>query len=217
MKKIAVILSGCGVSDGSEIHEATLALLNISSNGAAYQCASINAPQTRVMDHSAKKEMQETRNIMVEAARIARGEIVDISQISPKDYDAVIFPGGFGAALNLCDFGLNGGEGTKVNPAVEKLIKDFHAAKKPIGAICIAPVIVARSLAAYKVKVTIGNDPSTAAAINKWGAEHVNCAAEEICFDPNNLVVTTPAYMLARDIASLNRGVEKLVKKILSL
>ncbi len=217
MKKIAVILSGCGVYDGSEIHEATLTLLNISSNGASYQCASISGAQSRVMDHSVKQEMRETRDIIVEAARIARGEIVDISNISPKDYDAVIFPGGHGAALNLCDFGRNGGEGTKVNPAVEKLIKEFHAAKKPIGAICIAPVVVARVLAAHKVKVTIGNDPATASAINKWGAEHVNCAAEEICFDPGNLVVTTPAYMLARDIASLNRGVEKLVKKILSL
>lgn len=217
MKKIAVILSGCGKLDGSEIHEATLTLLNIDLNGAKYQCASIDGPQARVMDHLAGKESAEKRNMMVESARIARGAVVKISAISPSDYDAVIFPGGFGAALNLCDFALNGGEGTKVNPAVEKIVLDFHAAKKPIGAICIAPVIVAKVLASKKARVTIGNDAATAAAINKWGAQHVNCSAEEICFDPNNLLVTTPAYMLAQDIASVHRGIEKLVKKILSL
>ncbi len=217
MKKVAVILSGCGVLDGSEIHEATLALLNIAANGAKYQCVSINCPQSRVMDHSTKTPDGGPRNMLVEAARIARGEIIDISVVSPADYDAVIFPGGYGAALNLCDFGMNGGEGTKVNPAVEKLINDFHAARKPIGAICIAPVVIARVLASKKARVTIGSDPATAAAINKWGAEHVNCSAEEICFDSANLLVTTPAYMLAHDIASLNRGIEKLVKKILAI
>lgn len=217
MKKVAVILSGCGKLDGSEVHEATLTLLNIDACGAKYQCASIDAAQLRVMDHLSSKESSEKRNMMVESARIARGAVVDAGGISPKDYDALIFPGGFGAALNLCDFGMNGGEGTRVNPVIEKIIRDFHAAKKPIGAICIAPVIVARVLASNKAKVTIGNDAGTAAAINKWGAEHVNCSAEEICFDPNNLLVTTPAYMLAENIAPVNRGIEKLVKKILSL
>jgi len=217
MKKIAVILSGCGVMDGSEIHEATLTLLNIAAQGAKYQCAAPDAPQTRVFDHYSKKESGEKRNMLAESARIARGEIVKLSAISAKDYDAVIFPGGLGASLNLCDFSKTGGKVTKVDAQVEKLIADFHAAKKPIGAMCMAPVAVARALASKKAKVTVGNDPAIAAAINGWGAEHVNCSAEEICFDTNNLLVTAPAYMLAPDIVSLNRCVEKLVKKIMAI
>lgn len=217
MKKFAVILSGCGKLDGSEIHEATLTLLNIDLNGGQYQCASIDRNQYRVMDHAKNVELvNEKRNMLVESARIARCEIVDISKIKASDYDALVLPGGFGAALNLCDFGING-ENTKVCKEVEELILEFHKAKKPIGAICIAPVLVAKVLAPYKVKVTIGNDAQTASIINKWGAEHVNCLADEICFDPTNLVVTTPAYMLAKTIGEVHRGIEKLIKKMISI
>lgn len=216
MKKIAVILSGCGVQDGSEIHEATLTLLHLSKNGASYKCAAPDAFQTRTMDHRAGAEMHEKRNMMVEAARIARGDIAQISKISPKEYDGVIFPGGFGAALNLCSFGKEGAA-MKLNAEIEALIGAFHAAKKPIGAICIAPVVVAKALAKHRVMVTIGNDAGTASAITSWGAEHSNCSATEICFDTKNLVVTTPAYMLAKNIAEADAGIEKLVKKVLSL
>jgi len=216
MKKIAVVLSGCGVFDGSEIHEATLSLLYISRGGAEYHCASIDAMQEKTVDHRDNRETGEKRNIMSESARIARGNISCLSQISPKEYDAVIFPGGFGAALNLCSFGKSGADMT-VNPEVEKLIKSFHDAKKPIGAICIAPVILAKVLGKHKVKITIGNDAQTATVLNGFGAEHVNCAADEICFDTKNLVVTTPAYMLAKNISVAAKGIEKLVEKILSL
>ncbi len=216
MKKIAVVLSGCGVFDGSEIHEATLALLYISRGGAEYQCASIDAMGEKTVDHRDRRETGEKRNIMAESARIARGNISYLSQISPREYDAVIFPGGFGAALNLCSFGKDGAEMT-VNPEVEKLIKSFHEAKKPVGAICIAPVILAKVLGKHKVKITIGNDAGTATVLNGFGAEHINCAADEICFDTKNIVVTTPAYMLAKNISEAAKGIEKLVEKILSL
>jgi len=216
MKKIAVVLSGCGVFDGSEIHEATLTLLNISRNGASYQCASIDSDQFKVVDHVKKAETGQKRNMLVESARIARGQIVGLDKIAPKDYDALIFPGGHGAALNLCSFGVEGA-GMKVNPEVEKLILDFHKAKKPIGAICIAPVICAKVLSGSRVNVTIGNDAQTASVITGWGSQHTNCRAEEICFDTKNLVVTTPAYMTATSIAEVDAGIEKLVKKILSL
>ena len=216
MKKIAVILSGCGVFDGSEIHEATLALLNIRKAGASYQCAALDENQFRVSDHKTKTETAEKRNMLTESARIARGNIVKISQINPAGYDAVIFPGGSGATLNFSSFGKDGAN-AKVNPEIEKLVNAFYDAKKPIGAICIAPVIIARTLASKKVKVSVGNDAQIASAINSWGAEHVNCSASEICFDTANRVVTTPAYMLTDDISEVNAGIEKLVNKILSI
>lgn len=216
MKKIAVVLSGCGVFDGSEIHEATLTLLHICKNGAGYQCAAPDASQFKVVDHATKSEAREKRNIMSESARIARGSVVKIQQINPKDYAALIFPGGHGAALNLCSFGVEGAN-MKVDPEIVKLILSFHSAKKPIGAICIAPMIVAKALAQVKVNVTIGNDAGTASIINGWGAQHTNCKPDEICFDTKNLVVTTPAYMTAANIAEVDAGIEKLVKKILSL
>jgi len=216
MKKIAVILSGCGVFDGSEIHEAVLTLFYLSRGGAQYHCASIDAVQEKTVNHGNHMETGEKRNIMAESARISRGNISNLSQISPKEYDAVIFPGGSGAVLNLCSFGKEGANMT-VNADVEKLIKSFHEAKKPIGAICIAPVILAKVLAKHKVKVTIGNDAQTATVLNGFGAEHVNCKSDEICFDTKNLVVTTPAYMTAKNISEAAYGIEKLVGKILSL
>ena len=216
MKKIAVILSGCGVCDGSEIHEAVLTLLHLSKNNVTYQCASIDSDQTRVFNHKANVETAEKRNMLVEAARIARGNIVEISQINPKDYDALIFPGGQGAALNLCSFAREH-EKMNVRSDVENLILKFHEAKKPIGAICIAPIAVAKALSKFKVNVTIGNDAGAATCIKQWGAEHTNCKADEICYDPKNLVVTTPAYMLGKNIAEIEPGIEKLVKKICSI
>lgn len=215
MKKIGVILSGCGVYDGSEIHEAVITLLAIDRAGAEAICMApdIDAP---AVNHLKGEPDGGSRNVLVEAARIARGKIRNIAEIQAADLDAVILPGGFGAAKNLCDFAVKGPECT-VNPEVERLVRAMHAAGKPIGAICIAPALIARILGAKQVTVTIGTDPATAAAIEKTGARHQDCNVREFVIDRANKVVTTPAYMLAGRIGEAADGIEKTVRAVLSL
>lgn len=213
MKKVGVVLAGSGVMDGSEIHEATLTLYFLDRAGAEIVCMAPDVEQRDVVNHLKGEPSNETRNVLVEAARIARGNIKDIKEIKASDLDALIFPGGYGAAKNLCDFAIKGADCT-VNPEVERLIKEMHEAGKPMGFICIAPVIAAKVLGA---EVTIGNDKDTAAAIEKMGGKHVVKNVDDIALDEKNNVVSTPAYMLGPTISKVALGIEKLVNKVLEL
>lgn len=216
MKKIGVILSGCGVRDGSEIHEAVLTLLAIDNSGAKAVCLAPDIELDEV-NHLTMQETGAKRKVLVEAARIARGEIADVKNAQAADFDAIVLPGGFGAAKNLCSFGAQGPNGT-VQPDVLRLIRETAAAKKPICAICIAPAVVALALGKeLSPKLTIGNDPGTAQAISGTGSTHVDCPVDGIVVDRENLIVTTPAYMLAGGIAEAARGIEKAIKATLEL
>lgn len=213
-KSIAVILSGCGRLDGAEIHEATLTLWAIHKNSADYQCYAPNIPQQQVKNHLSGEAMDEERNVLVEAARIARGDIIDLADFNADAHDALILPGGLGAATNLSDFADRGADCT-VNGDVEKAILAMHQQKKPIGALCIAPVILARILPA--VQVTIGQDPATAEAIEQMGAGHKTTMQAEVVVDHRLRVVTTPCYMLEARVDQIAAGADRLVQEILTL
>jgi len=214
MKNIAVVLSGCGVYDGAEIHESTLTLLAIAQQGAAYQCFAPDIPQAHVVNHLTGDEMDEKRNVLVEAARIARGNIKPLSEYKPADYDAIIFPGGFGAAKNLCTFAFDGPD-CSVNPDVEKAIRDTIVAEKPLGALCISPAVIAKVLG--DVQLTIGQDQGTADAIETLGATHVKTTHGEIVVDQKYRVITSPCYMLDATINQIADGANNVVAKVLEM
>jgi len=216
-KKIGVLLSGCGVMDGSEIHEATLTLYFLDRHGAEAVCIAPDKEQMDVVDHLAGQPTSEKRNVMREAARIARGKIKDVKAVGVDDIDAVIIPGGFGAAKNLCTFARDGSD-CQVDDGVARLLRELHAQRKPIGALCIAPALIAKLFGpGQKVEVTIGTDAGTAAALESMGARHKNANVDEIVFDAANKIVTTPCYMSARSIREVGEGAEKVVRKILEL
>lgn len=214
-KKVAVILSGCGVYDGSEIYESVITLLRLDQRGARVQCFAPNIPQLQVIDHYRGEEMQESRNVLVEAARLARGNIKDVREGRVEDFDALILPGGFGAAKNLSDFAMSGANCT-VQPDVLAFAQAFAQAGKPVGLICIAPALAAR-IYGPGVVCTIGSDPETAAALGRMGARHEVCAVDEIVVDIERKLVTTPAYMLAKSIGEAASGISKLVDRVLEL
>lgn len=214
MKKIAVVLSGNGVYDGAEIHEATLTLLAIAKNGAHYQCFAPDINQAHVINHLTGEVMPETRNVLVESARIARGNIHPLSAYKVSDFDALIFPGGFGAAKNLSTFAFDGPD-CKINSDVENAIRSTVVAEKPIGALCISPVIIAKVL--VDVEVTIGDDAGTANSVETMGATHIITTHGEIVFDEKYKIVTTPCYMLDATIDQIAEGAENVVKKILEI
>jgi enhancing lycopene biosynthesis protein 2 len=213
-KKFAVVLSGCGVYDGAEIHEATMTLLAIVKNGAEYQCFAPDIPQHHVVNHITGQEMDETRNVLIESARIARGAIKPLSDFDAKDFDAIIFPGGFGAAKNLSTFAFDG-PSCKVNENVEKVIKQMVELTKPVGALCIAPAVIAKVLG--DVEVTIGQDKGTAEAIEKMGGTHKSTNNGEVHIDSRYKVVTNPCYMLDATIVDVANGADNAVKAILGL
>lgn len=216
-KKIGVLLAGCGVKDGSEIHEATLTLYFLSKHGAEYVCMAPNKAQVDVVDHASGSVSGETRNVLIEAARIARGDIRDVSTVSADEIDGIIVPGGFGAAKNLSTFAHDGAD-CSADENAANLLRSLHAARKPIGALCIAPTLLARIFGkSDSVELTIGSDPGTAAALEKMGAKHTKTLVDEIVVDPGNRVVTTPCYMLAQSIREVGDGVEKLVIEILKM
>lgn len=215
-KKIGVLLSGCGVFDGSEIHEAVLTMLFLDQAGAEIICMAPDIPQVHVIDHITQKKMNESRNVLVESARIARGEIKKLSDVQADDLDGLIIPGGFGSAKNLSDFAFKG-PGGEVNPDVKRLIDDMVTANKPIGALCIAPATVAMALKDKSPELTIGSDEQTIGALQALGVKHTVCAVDEIAVDNNNKIVSTPAYMLGPDISHVAIGIEKLVKQVLSM
>jgi enhancing lycopene biosynthesis protein 2 len=216
MSKVAVILSGCGVFDGSEIHEAVLTLLALSRLKQPYQCLAPNKDQMHVINHVTKQPMAEKRNVLVESARIARGEILDLASARASDYAAAILPGGFGAAKNLCDYATAHAR-CQVDPTVAAFLRDLHAAGKPIGAICIAPVVLAKLLGQEHPQLTIGTDAGTAGHIKEMGAEHVACGVDQIVVDGKHRLVSTPAYMLAHSIAEAAAGIDKLVGEVVRM
>jgi len=216
-KRIGVLLSGCGVMDGAEIHESVLTLLALDRAGAEAVCVAPNIPQMHVVNHlKGEPAAGQTRNVLEESARIARGAIKDVAQVRAVDLDALILPGGFGAAKNLCDYAVKGADCT-VHPEVARLVREIHDAGKPVGFMCIAPVIAAKLLGSKKVHVTIGTDKDTAADIGKMGGVHESCPVQEHRVDKALKVVTTPAYMLARSIKEAAEGIERLVKEVLEM
>jgi len=216
MPKIGVLLSGCGVFDGTEIHEAVLTLLALDRAGADVVCMAPDIDQHHVIDHLTQKETGEVRNVLVESARIARGDIKDIKEVKGDDLDGLILPGGFGAAKNLSDFAFKGTE-ARVLPEVERLLNEMISAGKPVGAICISPAPVAKALSPRSPQVTIGTDEGTAQAIEAMGGRHVPCPVDAIHVDEANKIVSTPAYMLGPGIKDVARGIERLVGKVVEL
>jgi enhancing lycopene biosynthesis protein 2 len=216
-KRVGVVLSGCGFLDGAEIHEATCTLLSLDRRGAKLVAMAPDVEQMHVVDHLKGAPAEgERRRVLAEAARIVRGQIADMSQVAAKDLDAILFPGGYGAAKNLCTFAVDGRAMRVISP-VERLAREMRAAGKPAGYICISPVIAARLFGSEQVKVTIGNDRDTAAAIESWGARHVDCKVEDIVVDERLKIVSTPAYMLGPWIAPVAAGIDKLVSAILEM
>lgn len=216
MAKVGVLLSGCGVFDGAEIHEAVLTLLALDRAGAQIVCMAPNMEQAHVINHLTQEVTAEKRNVLVESARIARGEIKDLKDVQAGDLDALIVPGGFGAAKNLSDFAFKGPAAT-VHPEVQRLFNDLAAAGKPIGAICIAPATLTKALADRKPEVTIGTDAGTASAIEAMGGHHKACSVDMIHFDAKNKLVSTPAYMLGPGIKDVAQGIDRLVARIVEL
>ncbi|MFK7605002.1 MULTISPECIES: isoprenoid biosynthesis glyoxalase ElbB [unclassified Pseudomonas] len=214
-KKVAVILSGCGVYDGAEIHESVITLLRLDQRGAKVQCFAPNIAQHHVINHLTGEEMPESRNVLVESARIARGDIKDISEANAEAFDALIVPGGFGAAKNLSDFAFQGTD-CAVQPDVLALAEAFAEAGKPIGLMCISPAIAAK-IYGPGVICTIGKDADTAAAVSKMGGEHQECEVSEIVEDKARKLVSTPAYMLANSISEAASGINKMVDRVLEL
>ncbi len=212
MKRFAIVLSGCGVFDGAEIHESVLTLLAIDQAGAGYQCFAPDIPQAHVVDHLTGRETQEKRNVLAEAARIARGDIKPLAEFRPAGFDGLIFPGGFGAAKNLCDWAFRG-DGCRVDPDVEKAIGSMFESGKPIGAMCIAPVILGRLFKG--TRLTTGNDPSSMNFIEKNGNQYVPTQHGEVVSDKVRKLFTTPCYMLDASLSEIADGTRNLVKAML--
>ncbi len=220
MKKIAVVLSGCGFLDGTEITEAVSALISLSETGAHYKCF---APNLEVdvkshFDSSATgfSGAAGKRNILVESARITRGQIADIRELKGRDFDAVVFPGGYGAAMNLSNWAEKGASAT-VHPEVERVVREFHQESKPIGAICISPTLIAKALGSEGVNVTIGNDQATAKEIEKTGASHVTCKVDDYVSDRDHKVLTTPAYMYDAKPHEVFTGIRKMIRELVEM
>lgn len=213
-KNIAVILSGCGFKDGAEITESVSTLIALSEAGANYKVFAPNLEFTAVNHNTDEK--QEPRNALTEAGRIARGQVEDLYNLNPDDFDAVVFPGGFGAA-NLLSTWASDGARCQVDPKVEKIIKTFHTQSKPIGAMCIAPVVVARVLGSENVNLTIGNAPEVIEEIEKTGAEHVECAVDDYVTDRETKVITTPAYMYEEAPHKVFAGIRKAIQELVEM
>ena len=218
MTRVGVVLSGCGVNDGAEIHESVITMLALDRAGADIVFMAPNIDQLHVINHYTGSEMDESRNVLMESARIARGKIRDMAEVHASDVDALIFPGGFGVVKNLCDYAMAGTD-CSVNPDVKRLATDVHKAGKPIGIICIAPAMFAKIMqgAGDTVELTIGTDEQTSSDINSMGSNHISCPVEDIVIDKKNKIVSTPAYMLAQRISEAAEGIEKLVKEVLAI
>ncbi len=221
MKKVGVVLSGCGVYDGTEIHEAVITLLALDRAGVRAVCLAPNVDQAHVVNHlTGEVDEADTRNVLVESARIARGKVADIQSASATDLDALIFPGGFGGAKNLSSFAFKGADCT-VHGDVTRLCRQMHHAGKPIGFICITPTLAAKVFEGeVQLELTVGtaeHDPTEVDAINHMGSKHRDCPTHEIVVDAANKVISTPAYMCAASISEAADGIEKLVAKVLEM
>ncbi len=217
MPKVGVILSGCGVFDGAEIHEAVLTMLELDKRGCEMVIMAPDKPQLHVINHLTGEEVKsETRNVLVESARIARGEIKNIEDVKADELDAVVLPGGFGAAKNLSTFAVDGAN-AKVDPAVARLLKEAHSQGKPIAAVCIAPAVVAAALGEINPELTIGNDEATAKAIESMGGKHFVCPVDGFHVDEKNKIISTPAYMLGKRISEVHAGISNMIDALLKL
>lgn len=214
-KKVAVVLSGCGVFDGSEIFEVTLTLLRLDQLNCNVQCFAPDITQHHVLDHRTGNLMPEQRNVLTEAARINRGHVQSLAEANANDFDALIVPGGFGVAKNLSDFAFSGSS-CEVNTEFAQLVQQFHQAKKPIGMICIAPTLLPKILG-KGISCTIGRDAATAGQIDDMGGLHISCDVDNIVIDHEHKIVTTPAYMEAKRISEAAIGISKLVDKVIEL
>lgn len=213
-KKIAVVLAGCGVFDGAEIQEAVLTMLAIKKQGAEYTIFAPDVDQHHVINHIKGEEMDETRNVMIEAARIARGDIHALSTYKASEFDALVFPGGFGAAKNLSSLAFEGPECT-VEKETHRAISETYEVNKPIGALCIAPAVLTRVL--KDITVTIGQDAGTIEAIEAMGSNHLTTDHGEVIIDEANKIVTTPCYMLDANIMQIAEGADNLIKSVLEM
>ncbi|WP_438280495.1 isoprenoid biosynthesis glyoxalase ElbB [Pseudomonas alabamensis] len=214
-KKIAVILSGCGVYDGAEIHESVITLLRLDQRGAQVQCFAPDIDQKHVINHLTGEETPGSRNVLVESARIARGQVKGLREARVDEFDGLIVPGGFGAAKNLSDFAEKGAD-CSVQPEVLAFIEAFAEQGKPVGLMCIAPAFAAK-IYGEGVVCTIGNDVETLAALVEMGATHEECDVHDIVEDTRRKLVTTPAYMSTQSISEAAAGIYKLVDRVLEL
>jgi len=216
-KKVGVILSGCGVYDGAEIHESVITMLALDRAGAEMVICAPDVDQMHVVNHHTGEAVEgESRNVRIEAARIARGPVADVAEVNAHDLDALILPGGFGAAKNLCDFAVAGAD-CKVDPGVAALVREVHAQGKPVAAVCIAPALLAKVLGTEGPELTIGNDAGTADAMEALGATHVECPVTEFVVDRERKIITSPAYMLAQSISEAAEGIEKTVNALMEM
>lgn len=217
MTKVAVILSGCGYLDGSEIHEAVLCLLALAKEGYQYRCFAPDKEQAKVVNHLNKKEIKtEQRNSLVEASRIARGEISPLEALKEKDFEAILMPGGMGAALNLCNFAEKGVD-CVVDPVLKAILLKFYQAKKSIGATCIAPVVIAKSLQGIaNAEMTLGMNERYRDILNQMGMKGKLAKVHECISDSEHFIYTTPCYMEPDDLVGMSLGVDVLVKQLFS-
>jgi len=228
MAKVALVLSGCGVYDGSEVHEASACLVHLSRASASVSMFAPDAVQMHVIDHTKGEPMSEERNVLVESARIARGKVAPLADLRAADFDAVVFPGGFGAAKNLSDFAVKGPELTLI-PDVNRVLAEFRGAQKPIGLCCIAPVLAAKAFGGGDggVELTMGGEAEeggkwpyagATGAAKALGATHVpKDSADAAHVDAKNKVVTAPAYMCETAVHEIFDGIGKMVAEVLKL
>jgi len=215
MKKFAIVLAGNGVYDGAEIQEVVLTMLAIKQQSCDYQCFAPDIPQHHVINHLNGEEMNETRNVLTESARIARGDIKNLSEFNVNDFDALIFPGGFGVAKNLCSIAFDGAKAS-VNEEVSKAVIEMHKNKKPIGALCIAPALIAKIIG-NGLNVTVGQDEATAITIEQMGAIHIETDHGDVVLDEENLIFTSPCYMLDANISQVYDGAYNTVEAMIKM
>lgn len=217
MSKVAIVLSGCGYLDGSEIHEAVLCMVMLARHGHQFYCFAPDELQVKVMNHLTGHEGPgEKRNMLVEAARIARGDVAKLEALKEHEFDALVIPGGMGAVCNLCDF-ITQGTLCNINKTLKSIIVKFYEAKKPIGATCIAPILVAKALEGIvSVEMTLGMDPKQREVLNKMGMKGMPAKVHECVADEEHLIFTTPCYMEPDDLAGMSVGVETMIKKLFS-
>ena len=217
MKNIGVIMAGCGYLDGAEIREAVLTLLSIDKHEAKATIYAPNVDQHHVVNHLTGEETGESRNVLLETARIARGEVKDLSEVNMNELDALIIPGGFGVAKNLSSLAFDGPKGN-IHSDFSKVLIDCHKSNKPIGAICISPAVICLALGKAQPELTIGNDSSTAGVISELGGKHVDCEVHQIYTDEKNKIVSTPAYMYGdAPISKIAEGIDQCVNQVISL
>ena len=214
--QVGVILCGSGYLDGSEIQESVFTLYFLERSGAKVQCYAPDRDQLHVVNHLTGESTGESRNALVESARIARGQVQALEKANIRELDALVLPGGYGAAKNLSSFAKDGGAGT-VDVHLQKLLRDALSAKKPIVSICISPAIVALALQKEStgLSLTIGHDEATANAIEQLGSQHVSCPVKEIVVDEKNRMISTPAYMIGSGPAEVAAGIESAINKLM--